>query len=132
MSFTRFGIGLAGSNTNEVLNSRVIAPELEAAGRDADGNGDGLEPLPEEAENVFTVLTSVLMGKLLMLSIYDRSFWKEVRFSLFFAFGLIETAWLSPLKNSVTSITAPEESLPSDLISNENAMGSRVEFLTAL
>jgi hypothetical protein len=51
------------------LVSNVIAPAEFAAGRLIEGKGDGAPALAGVAENVLTVLTSVLIGNVLMLSI---------------------------------------------------------------
>jgi hypothetical protein len=47
---------------NEVFVSNVIAPAALAAGKLIDGKGEGTPPLAGVAENVLTVLTSVLIG----------------------------------------------------------------------
>lgn len=46
-----------------------MAPAEFAAGRLIEGKGEGDPPLADVAENVLTVLTSVLIGNVLMLSI---------------------------------------------------------------
>jgi hypothetical protein len=63
-------MGFSGSMIKEVFVSKVIAPAAEAAGREELGKGEGApKPPPADDENVFTVLTSVLIGKLLIVSI---------------------------------------------------------------
>jgi hypothetical protein len=63
-------MGFSGRMMNEVLISRVTTPAALAAGRElVVGKGLGAPPPKAgEEENVLTVLTSVLMGKLLITS----------------------------------------------------------------
>ena len=117
----------------EVLVSRVTDPAACAAGTEEEGKGEP-PPMGEEglAEKVFTVRISVLIGKLWMLSMYERSDMIPPRLKRRFCIELIDTGWLSPLKKSVTSSTTPEESFPADFTSKAAAIGSRFELRTAL